>query len=225
MAYSFRDYPESPNSRSKGPARPKDEPSWLPKSYRPLPSPDPKNPFGDLPTIQPALPPLNIWNDPPSPAAPYIPPAWPVVPSPSPGTTNPFGDPSKTRLPPIGPPQLPPPYDLGPSNFPGQGGNEPGGGLLGRLAMMQQDQVRSGADSVSTSNGAAENNSGSCGSRQGLLGRLLALQDEQARNAGDAFGGYDPHGTRGDRTYATPPREFQAAPQKTVRLVSRRVVR
>jgi len=67
-------------------------------------------------------------------------------------------DPSKMRLPPIPPPQEPPPYDLDPSNFPGQGGNEPVGGLLGMLlrGMMQQGQFQSGADSVPTPGSAVD---------------------------------------------------------------------
>jgi hypothetical protein len=156
MAYSFRDYfPQSPNSRSKGPATPRDEPSNFPKSYQLFPSPNFNNPFGDLPKIQTPQKPLNIWNDPPTPPAldlerlrPMLRPVPPPTPT---GTTNPFSDPSKTRLPPIPPPQEPPPYDLGPSNFPGQGGNELGG-LLGMLlrAMMQQNKILPDAESASS---------------------------------------------------------------------------
>jgi hypothetical protein len=53
------------------------------------------------------------------------------------------------RLPPVPPPQKPP-YDLDPSNFPGQGGNEPGG-LLGMLlrSMMQQNQIQPDAQTAS----------------------------------------------------------------------------
>jgi hypothetical protein len=100
----------------------------------------------------------------------------------------------------------------------------PVGGLLGMLlrGLMQQGQIQPGTDSVSTPNGAPEYNSNSFGSPQG---GLLALQDEQTRNASDAFGSYDPSATRVDGAYATPPQEFPSAPQKTVRLVSRRVVR
>lgn len=179
MAYSFRDYPQSPNSRSKGPARSKEEPSKLPDGYLPLPSPDPKNPFGDPPKIQPPQEPLRIWNDPPVPAAPYIPPLWPVHPLPAPGT-DPFPDPSKTRLPPLSPPQEPLPRDLNPSDFPGRGRNEPGGlpGMLLRV-LMQQNQVQPDAESASTPDDA--------------------------------------------QVYAAPPQQFLAAPQRPVRILSRRV--
>src|SRR5882672_6934878 len=140
MAYSFRDYPQSPNSRSKGPARP--QPSKLPEPYQIFPSPDPHNPFGNLPKIQPPQKPLDIWNDPPIPAPDlrHILPTWPV-PGPPPPGTNPFPDPSRIRLPPISPPQELPPHDLDPSNFPGQRGNEPGG-LLGRLLALLEGRTQ-----------------------------------------------------------------------------------
>jgi hypothetical protein len=199
MAYSFRDdFPESPNLRSKGPALPKDKPSRLPEIPKLFPSPDPNNPFGDVPRLQPPQEPFRIWKERPIPAAPYIPPMWWPVPAlPSPGT-DPFPDPSKMRLPPIPQPQEPPPYDLDPSNFPGQGGTEPVGGLLSMLlrGMIREGQVQSGTDS--TSYGAPEYRSERYNSQlSGLLDRLGALHDVQSGSAD--------------------------APQKPVRILSRRV--
>lgn len=183
MAKPFRDYfLQSPNSRS---ATPEEEPPKLPDAFRIFPTPDPTKPFGNLPKIQPPPSPINIWNRPPIPAASPTLPTWPVPTLPSPPTTDPFPDPSIPQLPPMPIPRQPSPYDLDPSNFPGRGGNEPGG----------------------------------------LLGRLLALQDEQARNADDAYGSYDPDRSRVAPPYATAPQEIPAAPQKPVRILSRRVVR
>jgi hypothetical protein len=63
--------------------------------------------------------------------------------------------------------------------------------------MLQQSQVQSSADSIPVLSGPLEYNSDSYGGPQGgLLGRLLALQDERARDAADAYGGYDPEGSR-----------------------------
>ncbi len=128
------------------------------------------------------------------------------------------------RLPRMPPPQQPPPYDLDPSNFPGQGGNEPAGGLLGMLqAMMQQGQIRPSAESTSTSNGTPEFNSDNYGSPQGLLGRLLALHDERARNAVDLYRNDGAGGPRAAQTYEIPTQELPTPPQKPVRILSRRI--
>jgi hypothetical protein len=59
-------------------------------------------------------------------------------------------------------------------------------GLPGMLrAVMQQGQVQQGSDSLSASNGIAENNSGN-NPQFGLLGMLLSLRDEQASDAAGA---------------------------------------
>jgi hypothetical protein len=209
MASSFRDnLPQSPTSRLRAPAIPKEGLDKFPKSYQLFPSPDPKNPFGNLPKIQPPQPPFRIWEDPPIPAVPDILPKWPVPPSPSPGTPDPFPDPSKMRLPPIPLPQQPP-YDLHPSNFPGQGGNEPPGGLLGMLQAM--GGIQPGINFASIPNEAPEFNTDSYGSPQGLLGRLLALQNERARNAVDLYRN-DGAGTRIAQTYKTPSQALPTIP-------------
>jgi hypothetical protein len=131
----------------------------------------------------------------PAPPAPHPRPEVPPI-FPQPNPDNPWGDPHYVDPPKGNPFNNRNGRFVVTENLSRQVGDESGGGLLGRLlALMQQGQVRSGADSVSTSNGVPENNSDSYGSPQGLLGRLFALQDEQARNASDAFGGYDPHGT------------------------------
>ena len=144
MTFSFKDNLQSPNPRSKGRVFPKEEPWKLPEGYRPLQSPDPEDPFGPPPKIQTPLGPFRIWDDPPI-LAPKLP-IWPIPTLPSPPDANPFPDPSQPRLPPIFPPQDLPPYDLNPSNFPGQGGNQPGG-LLGRLLALQQTSAAYGSDS------------------------------------------------------------------------------
>jgi hypothetical protein len=168
-------------------------------------------------------------------------PAWtddpPVIPSPNPN--DPFGDPPRPALeldPPERNPYNDPEYIPFPYHSPfivtesrsGQGGNKPAGGVLGRLlAMMQQAKVQPGADSASTPNNAPEYDSNSYGSPQaGLLGRLLALQGEQAGNAVDvdAYGSYGPDRSRVARTYATAPQKIPTAPQKPVRILSRRPV-
>jgi hypothetical protein len=146
-----------------------------------LPQPaDPANPFGPVPNIQPPQSPFRIWRDPPI-LAPN-PPTWPVPTLPSPPTTDPFPDPSIIRLPPISPSREPAPHDLNPSDFPGQGRNEPDGGLLGILrAVTRQGRVQPGANSPADSNGTLENNLDGRGSPlSGLLDRLFALRGAEA---------------------------------------------
>src|ERR1700730_5971354 len=77
------------------------------------------------------------------PTLPSPPGPWPMprVPSPPPGP-NPFPDPSPP--PPL--PQTPPPHNLDPSDFPGQAGGAPVGGLLGRLLALQDEQARNALD-------------------------------------------------------------------------------
>jgi len=124
------------------------------------------------------------------------------------------------HLPPIPPPQEPPPYDLDPSNFPGQGGNEPGG-LLGVLqALMRQNQNQPAAESDSAANSVPKYHFDNDGSPQGgLLGRLLALQDQKAAKAVGAYGG---DGTGAGRTIDALPPELPTAQQKPIRYLSRR---
>jgi hypothetical protein len=144
MTYSFRDYfPQSPDSQLRSPP-PKDEPPKFPEGFRIFPSPDPNNPFGDPPKIQSPQKPLRIWDDPPIPA-PYIPPMWPAPLLPSPATPDVFPDLSIIRLPRLPLPPQAPPYDLDPSNFPGQGEKEPGG-LLGRLLALHAELARNAVD-------------------------------------------------------------------------------
>jgi hypothetical protein len=143
MASSFRDYfPPRPNSQSRSSVIPKEDLSKFPKSYQLFPTPDPENPFGPLPKTQTPLRPFRLWDDPLIPA-PKLP-IWPIPTLPSAPDANPFPDPSQPRLPPISPLPEPLPYDLDPSNFPGQGGNQPGG-LLGRLLALHAGQTGTAA--------------------------------------------------------------------------------
>jgi hypothetical protein len=123
-------------------------------------------------------------------------PAWtdnpPVVPPANPD--NPFGDPPKPPHevdPPRGNPYNEPgcfehPYDrsfIVTNNLSRQTGDEPSGGLLGRLnALMLERQIQPAAGSASIPDGASEYHPETSGSLHGgLLGRLLALQMQQSQ--------------------------------------------
>jgi hypothetical protein len=176
MAYSFKDYFQTPDSQSRQPA---EAPSALPDALKFFPPPKSRNPFGPPPKIQPQQQWFHIWDPLPTAPAPEITPAhtYPILP---PATPNPFPDPSIPALPPIPASQPFPAPDPDPSDFPGKGENEPGG-LLGMLrAMMLQARSLQDSDSapapIITSQYGPEDSAIPQGD---LLARIRELQQSQ----------------------------------------------